>query len=72
MKIVLWIARCNHPFSIIEDPELLDIFHDLNAACTTVNRRTVSRDIREVFHIAHEHVGAMLHVSDILCYCYIV
>ena len=72
MKIVLWIARRNRPFSIIEDPELLDIFHDLNAACTTVSRRTVSRDVKEVFLLAREQVGAMLRVSDLLPYLYVI
>ena len=66
MKIVLWIARRNRPFSIVEDPELLDIFHDLNAACTTVSRRTVSRDVKEVFLLAREHVGTMLRVGDFI------
>jgi len=72
MKIVLWIARCNRPFSIIEDPELLDIFHDLNAACTTVSCKTVSRDVKKVFLLAREQVGAMLRVSGLLTYFYVV
>jgi hypothetical protein len=35
MKIALWIATRNRPFSIVEDPELLDIFLDLNPCCVT-------------------------------------
>src|SRR5260221_7454019 len=60
LKIVLWVARRNRPFAIIEDPELLDIFHDLNAACETPGRRTVARDIQEVFLISRKRLGELL------------
>ena len=63
MKIALWIARRARPFSIVEDPELLDIFHDLNAKCVTSSRHTVSRDIKEIFAVSREKVGEILRVS---------
>jgi hypothetical protein len=62
LKIVLWLARRNRPFAIIEDPELLDIFHDLNAACETPGRQTVARDIQEVFLISCKWLGELLQV----------
>lgn len=62
MKIALWVARRNRPFSIVEDEELLDIFHDLNAACITPGRRTVARDVREIFLLSRKNVSALLQV----------
>ena len=69
MKIALWITRQTRPFSIAEDPELFDIFHDLNANCETPGRQTVARDIKEIFAISREKVGEILRVwvaSEIL------
>lgn len=63
MKIALWIACRNRPFSIIEDPELLDIFADLNSNCETPKRQTVSCNIKEIFAISCQNVGTMLKVS---------
>lgn len=63
MKIALWISRRARPFSIVEDPELLDIFNDLNARCITPSRHTVSRDIKEIFAVSREKVGEILRVS---------
>lgn len=68
MKIALWIARHNHPFSIVEDEELLDIFSDLNSACVTPKRRTVSRDIQQIFFMSRENIGALLWVCLYLCF----
>jgi hypothetical protein len=48
VKIALWIAARRRPFNISQDPELLDIFHDLNSSCVTPNRVMVSRDIKEI------------------------
>jgi hypothetical protein len=62
MKIALWISRRSRPFSIVEDEELLDIFHDLNARCVTPKRRTVSRDVQEIFALSRLKVGEMLRV----------
>jgi hypothetical protein len=64
MKIALWVARCKHPFSIIEDLELLEIFHDLNPNCITPSHYTVSRDIREILALSHTKVGEILKVSS--------
>lgn len=62
MKIALWIARRNRPFSIVEDPELLYIFADLNIHCITPKQRTVSCDMKEIFHISQANLASMLRV----------
>jgi hypothetical protein len=62
MKIALWIATRNRPFSIVEDPELLDIFLDLNPRCVTPKRRTVPRDVKDMFGISRKAVGTLLRV----------
>ncbi|KAF8156754.1 hypothetical protein B0H34DRAFT_657924, partial [Crassisporium funariophilum] len=63
MKITLWVACRNCPFSIVEDPELLNIFLHLNAHCVTPGRRTVSRNIKEIFLLSRKNVGAILQAS---------
>jgi hypothetical protein len=62
MKLALWVARRNRPFVIVEDPELLDIFLDLNSQCVTPSQSTVSRDIKEIFNISQKKVAAILQV----------
>ena len=52
MKIALWVARRHRPFSIIEDPELIDILRDLNSKVVTPSRYTVSRDVKEIFQMS--------------------
>lgn len=60
MKIALWIARRHRPFSIVEDPELLDIFRDLNSRVVTPSASTVSRDVKELFLLSRNTVGQRL------------
>lgn len=62
MKLALWVARHNRPFSIVEDPELVDIFSDLNSHCVTPGRRTLSRDIKEIFVLSQKKVAEILQV----------
>jgi hypothetical protein len=62
MQIALWVARHHHPFSIVQDEELLDIFHDLNSQCVTPSRVTVSRDVKEIFKLSRAKVAAILQV----------
>lgn len=71
MKIALWIARRNRPFSIVKDEELLDIFYDLNSACITPKRRTVSRNIQQIFLLSREKLGALLQVCNVLYSSYL-
>jgi hypothetical protein len=62
MKIALWVARRHRPFSIVEDPELLDIFTDLNNKAVTPSRYTVSRDVKEIFQLSRKKVSELLKV----------
>jgi hypothetical protein len=62
MKLALWIARRNRPFVIVEDPELVDIFLDLNSQCVTPSNSTVSWDIKEIFNISRKKVAEILQV----------
>src|SRR5271155_2052433 len=62
MKLALWVVRCNRPFTIVDDPELLDIFSDLNSQCVTPGRRTVSRDVNEIFTLSRKKVAEILQV----------
>jgi Na+-transporting NADH:ubiquinone oxidoreductase subunit NqrA len=62
MKIALWVARRHRPFSIVEDPELLDIFTDLNNKVVTPSRYTVSRDVKEIFQLSRKQVSELLKV----------
>jgi len=62
MKIALWVARRNRPFSIIEDPELIDILMDLNSKVVTPSRYTVSRDVKEIFQLSRSKVSLILKV----------
>jgi hypothetical protein len=66
MKIALWIARRHRPFSIIKDPELIDILVDLNSKVITPSRYTVSRDVKEIFQMSRSKVSQILKVSFLL------
>jgi hypothetical protein len=62
MKIAFWIARRHQPFSIIEDPELIDILKDLNSKVVTPSQYTVSRDVKEIFQMSRSKVLLILKV----------
>jgi hypothetical protein len=64
MKLALWVARRHRPFSIVEDPELVEIFTDLNNKVITPSRHTVSRDVKEIFLISRERVSEILKVCS--------
>ena len=70
MKIVLWITNRHRPFLIVEDTELLDIFHDLNPCCITPKQKSASRDVKEIFRISCIEVGVLLRVSHPLLYIF--
>ncbi|EAU89851.2 hypothetical protein CC1G_07003 [Coprinopsis cinerea okayama7 len=52
--LAIWVAKQRRPFSIVEDPELLQIFKELNTLVETPSRNMVSRDVREIFTITRE------------------
>ncbi|KAG6904706.1 hypothetical protein DXG01_007777 [Tephrocybe rancida] len=60
MKISLWISRRSHLFAIAQDPELLDIFYDLNNKVEMPSASTISKDIKEIFKISRKNVAEML------------
>ncbi len=62
MKLMFWVVRCHRPYAIIEDDELLEIFHMLNSKAKIPSARTLSRDIQEVFLLTKKNVSAMLKV----------
>jgi hypothetical protein len=72
MKIALWVARRNRPFSIVEDEELLDIFKDLNSNCITPLRKTVAQDIREIFTISRQNIGKILRVCLYILFSFLL
>lgn len=63
MKIALWVSRRHRPFAIVGDPELLDIFSDLNKNVETPSASTVSRDVKEIFQWSQKSVAKLLQVS---------
>jgi hypothetical protein len=67
MKVALWVARRHRPFAIIEDPELLEIFRDLNDKSITPLASTVSRDIKEIFQVTRLKVAQMLQAGSCIC-----
>jgi hypothetical protein len=70
VKIALWVARHHHPFSIVQDEELLDIFRDLNHKCITPSQVTVSRDVQEIFKMSQVKVANILQVCS--CTTYVI
>jgi hypothetical protein len=62
MKLALWVARRHRPFAIVEDKELIELFKELNNKVDVPSRKTVSRDVTEIFEISRKKVAAMLKV----------
>jgi len=62
MKLALWVARRHRPFAIVEDKELVELFKELNNKVEIPSRKTVSRDVTEIFEISRKKVAGMLKV----------
>lgn len=62
MKIALWVVRRHRLLSIVEDPELLDIFTDLNNKVVTPSGYTVLCDVKEIFQLSQKKVSELLKV----------
>ena len=58
----MWCARRHRPFSIIEDPELVEMFQMLYGRIQLLSRVTLSRDVREIFILTCENVVKILQV----------
>jgi hypothetical protein len=67
VKCALWVVRRSRPYSIIEDPELREIFQDLNSRVETPSRRTLTRDTKEIFEIEKENLRDYLAVRVMIC-----
>ncbi|KAF6763424.1 hypothetical protein DFP72DRAFT_786360, partial [Ephemerocybe angulata] len=70
VKSVLWIVRRRRPFSILEDPELRDIFGDLNPDAIDISRSMVSRDVKEIHALSQVFIADMLKVCITSCVAY--
>ena len=68
MKLALWVSNRHRLFSIVEDPELLEIFTDLNPNCSTPKHHTLSRDVKEIFSLSKIEVGTKLQVSRVISF----
>lgn len=64
MKLALWVTRRHRPFSIVEDPELIEIFLDLNNKAIMPSRQTLARDVQDIFQISRKHISKTLQVCD--------
>ena len=71
MKIALWLSNHHHPFSIIEDTKLLEIFTDLHPNCKTPKHHTISHDVKEMFFLSLKWwaMGMMLQVGHVTLHC---
>lgn len=68
MCISLWIACHCRLFLIAEDPELLENFKTLNAACITPKRNTVAKDIQQIHKLTKDAMIKVLKVHQLLWY----
>ncbi|KAF5336727.1 hypothetical protein D9757_015382 [Collybiopsis confluens] len=61
LKVLSWITARHRPDSIVEDPELKQIFVYLNPQAITHSRRTHRRDIKTAFLMTRDEVRKLLH-----------
>ena len=59
-KLAIWVTRRHRPFSIVEDPELVDIFHDFHAGVIVPSRQTLVRDIKDILDLTKSHLADIL------------
>ncbi|KLO06393.1 hypothetical protein SCHPADRAFT_813571, partial [Schizopora paradoxa] len=51
-KLMEWIVRHRHPYAVVEDPELKEIFQMLYACVEVPSARTILRDVQEIFELS--------------------
>jgi hypothetical protein len=66
MKLALWVVQRHRPFSIVADPEFIDILTDLNSRVVVPSPTTLSRDIREFLSVSRLKVASILQVRFFL------
>jgi hypothetical protein len=59
----IWCARRHRPFSIVMDPELVELFKMLYARVEIPHPKTISRDVKEIHLLCKERVAKMLGVG---------
>jgi hypothetical protein len=67
LKLALWTARRKRPYTIVADPELVDIFKMLYNKVDIPCERTVSRDVQDIYRVSKSYVREVLseHVGKI-------
>jgi hypothetical protein len=60
--LAVWCAHQLRPFNIVTDNELTDIFHMLDARADVPHPMTVSRDVKDIFHVCKTNVIELLWV----------
>lgn len=60
--LAMWCARHHRPFNIVKDDKLNEIFLMLYARVEVPHPTTVSRDVKEIFHICKKNVAEFLQV----------
>lgn len=63
-KLALWVTRCHRPFSIVEDPELVDIFQDFNSRVLIPSRHTLTRDIQDIYQVTRKSLALKLQQAE--------
>jgi hypothetical protein len=63
VNIALWISHRHWLFSIVEDPEFIDLLVSLNNKVSVPSRTTFSHDIQEIFAVPQASVATLLQVS---------
>lgn len=62
--IMLWIACRRRPYSIVEDPELLELIKMLHTRAEIPCCMTVSNDIRTLYQLSVTRIREQLKVSE--------
>jgi len=64
-KLVYWITNKNQPYAIIEDPELIDIFHMLHGKLEVPCASTLSKNIKIVHEISKHKLIELFEVCSL-------
>ena len=62
LGLTIWIACRHRPFTIVNDPEFIELLTSLNDKVAIPSARTVSRDVQEAFEASQKCVKDMLQV----------